>query len=122
MPTPQRWLAVGGPGDYVKLLPTEGAGPDFFVKLNDHQAQVDRLRTSMVTLLEIIDSIDDDFEIKDRLEEVYAIGKRIGWGPDAECDVCGCRIEFIDEGGGYWTHAVWCECAPIDHGAVGPLT
>ena len=30
----ERWLAVAGPGDYVRLLPAPGAiGPDVFVKL-----------------------------------------------------------------------------------------
>lgn len=41
----------------------------------------DQLRADLVTLLELIDGIDDDFEIKDRLEEVYAIGRRVGWHP-----------------------------------------
>lgn len=33
----QRWLAMPGPADYVKLLPVNGSGPDFFVKLSDYE-------------------------------------------------------------------------------------
>lgn len=32
-----KWLAVGAGRDTVKLLPMEGAGPDFFVKLADFE-------------------------------------------------------------------------------------
>lgn len=41
---PKRWLAVDGPGDYVILMPVEGAtGPDVFVKLSDYQTAADRI-------------------------------------------------------------------------------
>ena len=43
------WLAVPGPGDYVTLVPADGSGPDFFVKLSDYQRVADELAALKAT-------------------------------------------------------------------------
>lgn len=51
MTNPKTWLAVAADADTVRLLPMEGAGPDFFVKLADYE----RLRDALESIKRMAD-------------------------------------------------------------------
>lgn len=49
----KRWLAFASCHDGVRLIPTEGHGPDFFVKANDYDVLAERIAALSAELAEV---------------------------------------------------------------------
>ena len=95
----RRWLAVQATGDTVRLIPTEGHGPDFFVKANDYDELVRQWEDAKRAMTGEKSASGDEPKPNAGVKCSHCNGKGVpdqiyderrgGWSaPDIPCETC----------------------------------